>query len=140
MEFLTGPCFILSLLVFVVGLIARAVWYVRGLDWRLERVSYRYHSDRSIPGAIASIVRWLIPAGTNGWRTQPVSMLAFFLLHVEEPFLVPSRRFTISRNLLSMTFSFSLPRILSGNFSANVSIVQPTKKFSGSSLDTSPPP
>ncbi|MBQ7607515.1 MAG: respiratory nitrate reductase subunit gamma [Desulfovibrionaceae bacterium] len=82
MEFLTGPCFILSLLVFIVGLIVRAVSYVRGLDWRLERVSYRYHTDRSIPGAIASIVRWLIPAATHGWRAQPVSMLAFFLLHV----------------------------------------------------------
>jgi len=82
MEILLGPIFVLSLLVFCIGMIARAVWYVKGLDWRLERVAYRYHTDRSIKGAFLSIFYWILPFGTNGWRTQPISMLAFFLLHV----------------------------------------------------------
>ncbi|MBQ9453072.1 MAG: hypothetical protein IJU65_07260 [Desulfovibrio sp.] len=81
MQTLTGPCFVISLTVFVVGMLVRAVWYVRGLDWRLERVAYAYHKDRSIPGALVSIGKWLVPGGTQGWRTQPVAAIAFFLLH-----------------------------------------------------------
>lgn len=81
LQTLTGPCFVASLLIFVVGLLIRAVWYVRGLDWRLERVAYAYHRERSIPGALVSIGKWLIPGGTAGWLTQPVAMTAFFLLH-----------------------------------------------------------
>ena len=80
-DILTGPGFIISLLIFFIGLFIRAWWYVRGLDWRLERVAYGYHKDRSIPGAIVSIIKWMIPCATSGWRTQPVSMCLFFLLH-----------------------------------------------------------
>ena len=55
--------------------------YGRGLDWRLERVAYAYHRERSIPGALVSIGKWLIPGGTAGWRAQPIAAAAFFLLH-----------------------------------------------------------
>ena len=65
---------------FFVGLLLRAIFYVRGLD-KLERVAYTYHADRSIPGALTSIFKWLIPGGTCGWRAQPVATLLFFLLH-----------------------------------------------------------
>ena len=82
LNFITGPLFVISLLVFVVGLLVRVILYVRGLDWRLERVAYKYHMDRSIPGALASIFKWLVPGGTAGWRVQPVAMTAFFLIHV----------------------------------------------------------
>lgn len=81
LDFITGPLFVISLVIFVVGMLARIFWYVRGLDWRLERVAYRYHADRSVPGALASIFKWLIPGGTDGWRTQPVAAVLFFLLH-----------------------------------------------------------
>ena len=81
MQTLTGPFFVFSLLVFFVGLLIRAILYVRGLDWRLERVAYAYHRERSIPGALVSIGKWLIPGGTAGWRAQPIAAAAFFLLH-----------------------------------------------------------
>ena len=81
LDFITGPLFVISLVIYVVGMLARIFWYVRGLDWRLERVAYRYHADRSVPGALASIFKWLIPGGTDGWRTQPVAAVLFFLLH-----------------------------------------------------------
>ena len=81
LDFITGPLFVISLVIFTVGMLARVVLYVRGLDWRLERIAYRYHTDRSIPGALASIFKWLIPGGTDGWRTQPVATTLFFLLH-----------------------------------------------------------
>ena len=37
-DFITGPLFVISLVIFVVGMLARVFWYVNGLDSRLERV------------------------------------------------------------------------------------------------------
>ncbi|MBQ3059929.1 MAG: respiratory nitrate reductase subunit gamma [Desulfovibrio sp.] len=82
MDFITGPLFALSLLIFVGGLGLRVILYIRGLDAKLERVAYNFHFSRSIPGALVSIGKWLIPGGTAGWRKQPVAAAAFFLLHV----------------------------------------------------------
>ena len=44
LDFITGPLFIISIAVFVIGMVVRAVIYVRGLDARLERVAYSYHT------------------------------------------------------------------------------------------------
>ena len=38
-DFITGPLFVISLVIFVVGMLARVLWYVNGLDSRLERVA-----------------------------------------------------------------------------------------------------
>ena len=38
-EFLTGPMLWAAFLIFVIGLARRVVLYIRGLDWRLERVA-----------------------------------------------------------------------------------------------------
>ena len=54
-EFLTGPMFILSLCVFFVGLLARAIWYVRGLHWQLDRVAYGMYPGPGMKGAARSI-------------------------------------------------------------------------------------
>ncbi len=82
MNLLTGPLLVVSLLVFVVGMALRVVLYVRGLDWRLERVAYGPQMGRGLPGALASIGAWLIPGGTQGWRKQPLMAIGFFLLHI----------------------------------------------------------
>lgn len=82
LNFIAGPLFIFSLLFFFAGLLLKAVLYIRGLDAKLERVAYSAHMERSIPGILASIFKWLIPGGTNGWRTQPLVTLGFFLLHI----------------------------------------------------------
>ncbi len=82
MEFLTGPGLAISVLVFVVGMIARVVLYINGLDWRLERIAYKPQMSRGLRGAFSSIFAWLIPGGTHGWRQQPLMMAGFFLLHV----------------------------------------------------------
>lgn len=109
LNFITGPLFVFSLLVFVVGLLVRAVLYVRGLDWRLERVAYGYHPERSIPGALVSIVKWLIPGGTSGWRSQPATMASFFLLHLGAV-LVPL--FLLGHTVLLENFTgISLPSL-----------------------------
>ncbi len=82
LNILTGPLFTLSLLIFVVGMIVRIVLYIKGLDWRLERVAYGPQMGRGLPGALASIGMWLLPGGTQGWRKQPLMAAGFFLLHI----------------------------------------------------------
>jgi len=54
-EFVTGPLAWLAFSIFFVGLIARTVWYVRGLDWRLDRVTYGVNTRYGVKGAARSI-------------------------------------------------------------------------------------
>ena len=81
-ELLSGPLFKISLLVFTVGLIFRLVQYVRGLDWRLERVAYAHMGKAGVLGAIWSVLTWILPFGTRGWRTQGFATIAFFFFHL----------------------------------------------------------
>ncbi|UZP67048.1 respiratory nitrate reductase subunit gamma [Desulfovibrio mangrovi] len=105
--FLTGPMLLISLAVFFVGLGFRAVMYVRGLSWQLDRVAYRPHFALGIKGALHSIRRWLIPGGTYSWRDQPFMAAAFFLFHIGGVF-VPL--FLLGHQiLLKQALGFSLP-------------------------------
>lgn len=105
-EILAGPMFYFSLAVFFVGLLVRAVLYVRGLSWKLERVAYRVHPKAGAKGAIRSIVAWLIPFGTHSWRSQPFMTVVFFLFHIGVIF-VPL--LLVAHNvLLKEKFGFSL--------------------------------
>ncbi len=109
--FLTGPMFYLSLAVFVIGLIVRVVLYIRGLDWKLDRVAYRAHPKAGIRGALRSVFFWLIPFGTRSWRTQPFMTVVFFIFHIGVV-LVPL--FLLGHNLflqeaLGFSFFFTLP-------------------------------
>ena len=53
-EFLTGPMLWAAFLIFVIGLARRVVLYIRGLDWRLERVAYGPGRKIGMKGAISS--------------------------------------------------------------------------------------
>ena len=81
-EFLTGPMLWAAFLVFVIGLARRVVLYIRGLDWRLERVAYGPGRKIGMKGAISSVLQWLVPFGTHSWRRQPYFTIAFFLFHI----------------------------------------------------------
>lgn len=106
---LTGPLLWLSLLIFVLGLAWRVVSYIRGLDWRLERVAYGPGRDIGLKGALASIVFWLIPFGTHSMRRQPFFTVAFFLFHAG---LVIAPLFFVGHNvILHNLFGFSLPSL-----------------------------
>ena len=82
LELLSGTLFKISLLIFTVGLIYRLVQYVRGLDWRLERVAYAHMGKAGVIGAIWSVLTWILPFGTRGWRTQGFATIAFFFFHL----------------------------------------------------------
>jgi len=67
-EFVTGPLAWLAFAVFFVGNIVRLVFYVRGLDWKLDRVTYSVNTSFGVKGAVRSILFWLTPFGTHSWR------------------------------------------------------------------------
>ena len=107
--FLTGPGLIISLSVFIIGLLYRLVWYFRNLDWKLERVAYKPHMSRGMQGGFYSIFRWLLPYGTYAWRHQPFMGFVFFLFHLGA-ILVPL--FLIGHaEVLQNAVGFSLPAL-----------------------------
>jgi nitrate reductase gamma subunit len=72
----------LSFIVFFGGLAYRVVTYIRGLDWQLDRVAYQAHPGLGIKGALRSIIHWLIPFYSVGWRAKPLYTIIFFLFHI----------------------------------------------------------
>lgn len=81
-QFLTGPMLWVTFIVFFGGLAWRIVWYIRGLDWQLDRVAYRAHWKLGLKGAVQSIIHWLIPYYSHGWRAKPIYTFIFFLFHI----------------------------------------------------------
>ncbi|MFO7666859.1 MAG: hypothetical protein R6V76_09595 [Desulfobacterales bacterium] len=81
-KFLTGPMFWLSLCICLIGMIVRFVLYFKGLSWQLDRVAYKAYPAQGFKGAVNSILKWLIPFGTYGWRKQPFMTLIFFGFHI----------------------------------------------------------
>lgn len=80
-EVLTGSGLIISLSVFILGMIFRFVLYFKNLDWRLDRIAYKAYLGRGLKGGIHSALKWLVPFATRGWRAQPFFSLCFFLFH-----------------------------------------------------------
>ena len=80
-EFLTGPMVWISFGIFFIGLIVRGVRYIRGLDWKLDRVTYGENVSYGVRGAIRSILFWIFPYGTRSWRKNPWFTLWVFLMH-----------------------------------------------------------
>jgi len=81
-EFVTGPLVWLSFAIFFVGLIVRTVLYIRGLDWKLDRVTYSVNTSFGVRGAVRSIVFWLFPFGTRSWCNNPWFTVWVFLMHI----------------------------------------------------------
>jgi nitrate reductase gamma subunit len=80
-EFLTGPMMWISFGIFTIGLIVRGVRYIRGLDWKLDRVTYRANVSYGVKGALRSILYWMFPYGTRSWRKNPWFTLWVFTMH-----------------------------------------------------------
>ncbi len=73
--------FWLSLCICLIGMIVRFVLYFKGLSWQLDRVAYKAYPVQGFKGAMNSILKWLIPFGTYGWRKQPFMTVIFFGFH-----------------------------------------------------------
>ncbi|MFZ5562612.1 MAG: sulfate respiration complex protein HmcE [Thermodesulfobacteriota bacterium] len=111
-DLVTGPLAWLAFTVFFVGLAVRLVRYIRGLDWQKDRVTYRVNTSYGVKGALRSIVFWLVPYKTSGWRTNPVMTVLFFVMHVG---LLVTPIFLKAHNyMLHDAFGISLPTIPDG--------------------------
>lgn len=105
-EFVTGPLAWLSFGIFFIGVIARVVLYIKGLDWQLDRVAYMEYKGYGFKGAIMSILYWLFPFGTKGWRYYPFFTTIFFVFHIS---LIFAPIFLQAHNIiLQERFGFSL--------------------------------
>ena len=80
-EFLTGPMVWISFGIFIIGLIVRGVRYIKGLDWKLDRVTYSENVSYGVKGALRSILFWILPYGTRSWRKNPWFTLWVFMMH-----------------------------------------------------------
>ena len=108
--FLTGPMFYLSITVFILGMLGRTVLYIRGLDWKLDRVAYRVYPKAGINGALRSIICWLIPFGTRSWRVQPFMTILFFVFHigvVSVPLFLPAHNLILKSKIGMSLFSLN---------------------------------
>lgn len=105
--FLTGPMLWIAAVLFVGGLTWRVIRYIRGLDWRLERVAYGPGRDIGIKGALYSVLQWLVPFGTHSWRKQPFFTVAFFLFHLG--LVIVPLFLTGHMVIMRARFGFSLP-------------------------------
>lgn len=108
-EFVTGPLAWIAFLIFFIGVIARAVWYFKGLNWQMDRVAYQPHMAYGIKGALRSIGFWLLPYGTHSWRKNPIFTFLVFVMHIG---LLVTPVFLMGHNiLLQERWGFSLPTI-----------------------------
>ena len=80
-QLVTGPLLWLSFAIFIIGCIVRIVRYAKGLNWQADRVAYTVHFAYGIKGAVRSIVFWLLPFGTRGWRNNPFFTFLFLMFH-----------------------------------------------------------
>jgi len=71
-----------SLCIFFAGLALRALLYFRGLDQKLDRVAYTHYIGSGLKGAAASIVKWIVPFASRGWRAAIPTAIPFILLHL----------------------------------------------------------
>jgi nitrate reductase gamma subunit len=81
-DFVTGPLAWLAFSVFLVGVFTRVVLYIRGLDWKLDRVTYTVNVSYGIKGALRSIFQWIFPFGTHSWRFYPFLTILVFAFHI----------------------------------------------------------
>lgn len=111
-ELVTGPLAWIAFGIFVVGLLYRLVWYIRGLDWQMDRVTYGVNVAYGIRGALRSIFYWLMPFGTHGWRFYPGFTILVFVFHI---CLLVTPIFLMGHNVLLLErWGFSLPTLPEG--------------------------
>jgi nitrate reductase gamma subunit len=111
-ELVTGPLAWIAFGIFAIGLLYRLVWYIRGLNWQMDRVTYTANIAYGIRGALRSIFFWLMPFGTHGWRFYPGFTILVFIFHI---CLLVTPVFLMGHNVLLLErWGFSLPTLPEG--------------------------
>ena len=86
-HFVTGPLAWAAFLIFFFGVIYRIVWYIRGLDWKLDRVAYTENEAAKVLSA--SITTSDADLGSTGASFTGVTVtVCVTALLVESPSLI----------------------------------------------------
>jgi len=105
-NFVTGPLAWFAFLVFFIGLFVRSVLYIKGLDSKLDRVTYGENVFYGVREAVRSVFCWLIPFGTRSWRTHPGMTMLVFIFH--SCILLPTFFLAAHNMILQERWGFSL--------------------------------
>lgn len=81
MNLIYGPLLYFSIAVFFLGMFYHIVKYIMGLSQKVDRVAYKAHFGKGLIGAFMSIIKWMIPGATHGWRVRPMMTFVFFMFH-----------------------------------------------------------
>lgn len=109
--FLAGPGLVCSVLAFTCGMLFRVGLYVRGLDWRADRVAYRPACGRGVRGAFVSIATWLVPFAPRSARARPYAAMACWCFHtglIVVALLLPGHE-AMRRQAFGFSLSLGLP-------------------------------
>lgn len=109
-EFVTGPLALISISVFVIGMTVHVVRYLQGLDWQLDRITYKKHVSFGARGAVRSIMFWILPYGTRSWRNNPFFTFFVFIFHAGLliiPFFLQAHNILLESKLGFSLFSIS---------------------------------
>jgi nitrate reductase gamma subunit len=108
-QIITGPLLWLTFLVFVGGLAWRVYTYIKGLDWKLDRVAYGTQTAYGVRGAARSIAAWIVPFGSQGWKVKPIFTILFFVFHIG---IVITPLFLLGHaEIVKMRFGLSWPAL-----------------------------
>jgi len=92
-DFVSGPLAWLAFIVFIGGSLYRLADMIR-LVIKKERFIFSY---MSLKHSLRSILHWLIPFGTKGWKSNPVLTVVTFVFHI---FLIGVPVFLLSHIVL----------------------------------------
>lgn len=80
--FLTGPMLWAAFIICAAGLLFRVIWYIKGLNWQLDRVAYSAYPGLGFKGAVRSVLAFLLPFASVSWRKKPIMTLLTFVFHI----------------------------------------------------------
>lgn len=78
LNFLYGPLLYIAVAVFVIGMIARVVLYIKGLSQKLDRVAYKPQMGLGLQGALHSIFKMGASRRNTRLADQSVHDRGFF--------------------------------------------------------------
>ncbi len=81
-QFVTGPLAWVSFAIFLIGLIVRAVLYIRGFNWKFDRVANKENATGGIIGVLGPTFLWLFPLGDRRWRNNIGSAILVFVFRI----------------------------------------------------------
>lgn len=96
-DLVSGPLAWFAFLVFFIGMIVRSVLYVKGLDSRIDGISYGVNTSYGIKTAVKSVFYWLLPFGSRSWRIHPLMTILTFIFHIS---LLLTPFFLLAHNII----------------------------------------